>query len=120
MCIKNEGFYIKYDSFAAPTIVNHAGGVQQPLITLANGTLAYAAPNAAGRSNMTVFTSVDDGNSWAVATSIYRGPSAYSALAEKADSGVLLAYCQHKCQLLFGFSIGELPLNNGDFRLKSG
>lgn len=79
-------------AWSKPTIPNHAGGVQQPLITLANGTLAYAAPNANGRSNMTVFISVDDANSWTVAQNVYSGPSAYSALAEKSSGVLLLAY----------------------------
>ena len=95
-------------------------------MTLANGTLAYAAPNAGGRSNMTVFTSVptpgnddvnmssqtlqfppdtgpmydnmcsrgeeDDGNNWEVAEHVYSGPSAYSALAQRENGAVLLAY----------------------------
>ena len=78
--------------WSAPTIPNHAGGVQQPLITLSNGTLAYAAPNADGRSNMTVFTSADDANSWTIAQNVYRGPSAYSALAETSKGVLLLAY----------------------------
>lgn len=78
--------------WSTPTIPNHAGGVQQPLITLSNGTLAYAAPNADGRSNMTVFTSVDDANSWSVARNVYSGPSAYSALSEKSNGALVLAY----------------------------
>jgi sialidase-1 len=79
-------------SWSTPTIPNHAGGVQQPLITLSNGTLAYAAPNADGRSNMTVFISADDANSWSIARNVYSGPSAYSALGEKSNGALLLAY----------------------------
>jgi sialidase-1 len=78
--------------WSAPTIPNWVGGVQQPLITLANGTLVYAAPTGPGRSKITVFTSDDDAATWQALRQIYDGPSAYSSLAQRSDGAVALAY----------------------------
>ena len=78
--------------WSADTIPNHAGGVQQPLVTLANGTLLYSAPNHDSRSNMTVFVSTDEATSWTAVVNVYRGPSAYSSLAQRGDGVVVLAY----------------------------
>ena len=66
--------------------------MQQSLITLANGTLLYTAPNFSSRRNMTVWTSDDDANSWQIVENVYPGPSGYSAVAERQDGVVGLAY----------------------------
>ena len=79
-------------AWSADTIPNHAGGVQQPLITLANGTLVYSAPNHGSRMNMTVFASTDQASTWQAVRNVYTGPSGYSSLAEQASGAVALAY----------------------------
>lgn len=78
--------------WSADTIPNHAGGVQQPLITLANATLLYAAPDHSSRSNMSVFASTDQAATWHVVRNVYAGPSGYSSLAEREDGVVSMAY----------------------------
>ena len=68
-----------------------SGGVQQPTITAANGTLYNAQPTQPGvRANMKVFSSEDDGKSWQLARAIYPGPAAYSSLAQLSSGAVVL------------------------------
>ena len=70
-----------------------SGGVQQPTITAANGTLFNAMPTQPGaRANMQVFASDTDGRTWRLARSVYGGPAAYSSLAQRSDGAVVLAY----------------------------
>jgi hypothetical protein len=72
------------------TIPNHAAGVQQPLITLANNTLLYAAPDHSSRRNMSVFASTDQAATWRSVRNVYAGPSGYSSLAQRASDGVVV------------------------------
>ena len=70
-----------------------SGGVQQPTITAANGTLFNAMPAQPGaRANMKVYASDTDGRTWRLARSVYAGPAAYSSLAQRSDGTVVLAY----------------------------
>jgi sialidase-1 len=54
--------------------------------------LLFSGPFAAGRENMTVFTSQDAGLSWDVVQHIDSGPSAYSALIALNDTTAGLVY----------------------------
>ena len=47
----------------------------------------YSHPDAAGRTNMTLYRSLDDAQSWAPLLEVYAGGSAYSSMAMLDDSG---------------------------------
>jgi sialidase-1 len=54
--------------------------------------LVFANPASTKRERMTVRVSYDGGESWPVATLLYAGPSAYSALASLPDGRVACLY----------------------------
>ena len=52
-----------------------------------------AQPAASGvRADMKVFSSSDNGETWALAREVYPGPAAYSSLAQLTGGRVVLAY----------------------------
>lgn len=80
------------DSTSGLVLPQPEGGVMQPVITVGDGTVYYAAPNGGGRSNMTVFASRNNGETWLVLHNVYAGPSAYSALGGLAGGSLIFAY----------------------------
>lgn len=61
--------------------------------TAGNRMLLFSNPaDAAARDNMTVRISNDDGQSWTMSKTVYKGPSAYSSLAVLPDGKVSLLF----------------------------
>lgn len=57
-----------------------------------NGQLLFSNPASTKRENMTIKVSNDDGRSWPVSKLLYKGPSAYSALAKGMDGTIYCLY----------------------------
>ena len=62
-----------------PALVD-AGGCAGSVVTAAKQVI-YSHPDAGGRSNMTIYCSHDDAESWSQTYEVYSGSSAYSSLA---------------------------------------
>ena len=77
-----------------PQLAN-AGGVDGSVVSAgaaadgssaSSGTLFFSHPDAGGRSNMTLYTSRDDAQTWAPTVDVYSGGAAYSSLAMLAPA----------------------------------
>lgn len=68
-----------------PQLVN-AGGVDGSVVTHFTGgmpsqTIFFSHPDAGGRENMTLYTSLDDARTWETTLNVYKGGSEYSSMA---------------------------------------
>ena len=84
-------------TWTAPTAepaLPDAGGCAGSVVSGAGAALYYSHPNAKGRTNMSVWSSMDGGKSWGAPTLVYGGGSAYSSLAmmQAAQGKVGLAF----------------------------
>ena len=80
-----------------------SGGVQESLLTTANGVILNAMPAAGGgkgythRQNMTVYASTSGGATWYVRRRVYAGPVGYSSLGELSTGTTYVASSPARC-----------------------
>ena len=98
-----------------PQLVD-AGGVDGSVVSdpsgekLPAGTVYYSHPDAAGRTNMTLYVSTDDAQSWEAAVDVYSGGSAYSSMALIGESKVALLFEEPGDSLAFGILQPEVEM----------